>query len=80
MGFSEIEIPPDSSSETTTLAISVGAPEAAFGRVSGTAGGAKLEVSMKKISSKKTTSINGAMSIERVGRLGRVNMGQATVG
>jgi hypothetical protein len=35
---------------------------------------------MKKISSKKTTSINGAMSIESVGRLGRVNMAQETEG
>ena len=51
----------------------------ACGSVSGTDGGMKLDVSMKKISSKKTTSINGAISIESVGRLGRLNMAnQAT--
>jgi len=42
--------------------------------VRGTEGGTKLEVSMKKIRSKNTTSINGAMSIESVARLGRANM------
>jgi hypothetical protein len=46
----------------------------ACGSVSGTDGGMKLDVSMKKISSKNTTSINGAISIESVGRFGRLNM------
>ena len=53
--------------------------EEACGSVSGIDGGMKLDVSMKKISSKNTTSINGAISIESVGRLGRLNMAsQAT--
>ena len=53
--------------------------EEVCGSVSGTDGGMKLDVSMKKISSKNTTSINGAISIESVGRFGRLNMAnQAT--
>jgi len=53
--------------------------EEACGSVSGTDGGMKLDVSMKKISSKNTTSIKGAISIESVGRFGRLNMAnQAT--
>lgn len=35
----------------------------------------KEEVSIKKISRRNTTSIRGAISIEVVRRLGRVNMG-----
>lgn len=53
--------------------------EEACGSLRATDGGTKLDVSMKKISSKNTTSINGAISIESVGRLGRLNMvNQAT--
>ena len=48
--------------------------EEACGSVRGTEVGMKFDVSMKKISSKNTTSINGAISIESVGRLGRLNM------
>ena len=62
-----------------TFAASELSLEDACGSVSGSDGGMKLDVSMKKISSKNTTSINGAISIESVGRFGRLNIAnQAT--
>ena len=62
-----------------TFAASELSLEDACGSVSGSDGGMKLDVSIKKISSKNTTSINGAISIESVGRFGRLNIAnQAT--
>jgi len=79
ISVSEMETRPSPSSDTTTFAESALVVDEACGSVSGTEGGMKLDVSMKKISSKNTTSINGAISIESVGRFGRLNMAnQAT--
>lgn len=68
-------IDPFASTDTRMTSGDVSDCPCAVGSLTWREGRVKEEVSIKKISRRNTTSIRGAISIEVVRRLGRVNMG-----
>lgn len=68
-------IDPFASTDTRMTSGDVSDCPCAVGSLTWREGRVKEEVSIKKINRRNTTSIRGAISIEVVRRLGRVNMG-----